>query len=116
MEIHPICNTGVANHVGQLTKGGEESKRAWMHHFIGNGLSAFEKMLNNPSTGRYCHGDQPTMADCCLVPQLYNARRFDVPLDGYRRLLAIDDSCRQHPAFQTAHPDAVGPPGGQAAQ
>jgi len=56
------------------------------------------------------------MADCCLVPQLYNARRFDVPLDGYRRLLAIDDSCRQHPAFQTAHPDAVGPPGGQAAQ
>lgn len=112
MEIHPICNMHVVKHVAGLTNGGEETKLAWMQHFISAGLSAFEKLLGHPSTGRFCHGDQPSMADCCLIPQLYNARRYDVSLDGFERITAIEKACAELAPFQAAHPDTVGPPGG----
>lgn len=110
MDIHPICNLGVARHVVELTGGGEEARIAWMHRFIGQGLSAFETLLDHPLTGTFCHGDEPGMADCCLMPQLYNARRVQLPLDGFKRILAIEAACEDHPTFKSAHPDAVGPP------
>ncbi len=112
MDIHPICNLGVARHVVELTGGGEEARIAWMHRFIGQGLSAFEALLAHPSTGPFCHGDKPGMADCCLIPQLYNARRVQLPLDDFERIVAIETACRAHPAFKAAHPDAIGPPAG----
>jgi maleylacetoacetate isomerase/maleylpyruvate isomerase len=69
------------------------------------GLHALEAMLAEMgSSGRFCHGDQPTLADCCLVPQLFNARRFEVNLSEFPRLLAIDAACNALQAFQNAHP------------
>lgn len=109
MEIAPICNLSVATHVAALT-GREDARVDWMAHFIGPGLEAFERLLAQGGTGRFCHGDQPGLADCCLVPQLYNARRWGVAVDHLPRIAAIADACAALPAFAAAHPDRVGPP------
>jgi maleylacetoacetate isomerase len=109
MEIHPVCNLGVATHVVELAGGGDETKAAWMQHFIGPGLTAFEALLEDPATGRFCHGDVPGLADCCLIPQLYNAQRWDVDLSGWPRINAIADACAALGAFAAAHPDEVRP-------
>ena len=112
MEIHPVCNSGVAAHVMEITGGGDAARKAWMQHFIGKGLTAFEAMLDNAATGRFCHGDEPTMADFCLVPQVYNADRWEVDTAHLHRILAIVDACNGIDAFADAHPDRVGPPVG----
>jgi len=109
MEIHPVCNLGVAQHVVELTGGGDEVKAEWMRHFISKGLSAFE-MLLAASDGPFCHGRQPTMADCCLIPQLYNADRWGVDISGFARTLEARDAANALKAFQDAHPDAIGAP------
>ncbi|WP_349358870.1 maleylacetoacetate isomerase [Stappia sp.] len=110
MEIHPVCNLSVAAHVAELTGGGDAAKVAWMQTFIGKGLAALEAMLDAPQTGTFCHGDTPTLADLCLVPQVFNARRWGVDLDGCPRLVAIDAACARLDAFAAAHPDRIGPP------
>lgn len=104
MDIHPICNTGTINHVMALTGGGNDVRVAWMQKFIGEGLAAFEQMLDDPATGTFCHGDQPTMADICLVPQVYNADRWGADISGYTRILTIVEACKALPAFQAAEP------------
>ncbi|MEE2866135.1 MAG: maleylacetoacetate isomerase, partial [Pseudomonadota bacterium] len=68
MEIHPVCNLGIVGHVAELTGGGDDAKKAWMQRFIGKGLAAFENLLDD--NGPFCHGETPSMADCCLMPQL----------------------------------------------
>ena len=103
-DIHPVCNLGVIGHVMELTKGGDAVRSAWMKKFIGDGLAAFETLLDHPATGRFCHGDQPTMADLCLLPQLYNARRWEADIASLPRLNAIADQCAALPAFQAAYP------------
>lgn len=105
MEIHPVCNSHVAAHVMSITGGGEEARIAWMQKFIGEGLSAFEKLLDSPSTGAFCHGERPGMADICLVPQVYNARRWNVDLASFPKLVEIADRCAELEAFANAHPD-----------
>lgn len=110
MEIHPVCNLHVAAHVAELTGGGDDAKRAWMQHFIAKGLAAFEGMLARGETGPFCHGAVPTMADCCLMPQLYNAARWGVDVSGHPRILAAAEVARALPAFADAHPDRIGPP------
>jgi len=110
MEIHPICNISVANHVAGLTGGGDEAKAAWMQHFITRGLEAVEKLLDHPATGRFCHGDSPGLGECCLIPQLYNARRWQVDFSIWPRIDAISDACNTLGAIGAAHPDATGPP------
>lgn len=105
MDIHPVCNLGVVSHVMANAEDGEAARRNWMRKFIGEGLAAFERLLDHPATGRFCHGDSPTMADFCLVPQVYNARRWDVDLSACPRLVAIDQNCAEIEAFARAHPD-----------
>ncbi len=106
MDIHPVCNLGVVLHVMQQSTDPEAARAAWMRKFIGEGLAAFEKMLDNPLTGAFCHGEQPTMADICLVPQVYNAERWGADLSGCPRLVAIVERCRKIPAFEAAQPTA----------
>ncbi len=106
MEIHPICNLRVARHAAAL---GGTTVEAWMKHFITDGLADFEAMLNRQPDGRFCHGDQVTLADICLVPQIYNARRWGVNLGNLARASAISARLEEIPAFAAAHPDRVCP-------
>ncbi|MCV3739056.1 maleylacetoacetate isomerase [Rhizobium sp. TRM96647] len=109
MDIHPVCNLGVVGHVMELTGQGEAARRDWMGKFIGEGLSAVERMLDDPRTGTFCHGATPSLADFCLVPQVYNAERWGVDLSGFSRIRGIAAACNALPAFQAAHPDRVKP-------
>ncbi|BCH26406.1 maleylacetoacetate isomerase [Mesorhizobium sp. L-8-3] len=104
MDIHPVCNLGPVAHVMELTKGGDAVRSEWMKKFIGEGLAAVEELLDHSSTGRFCHGDRPTMADLCLVPQVYNAKRWDADISGLERINAIVAACAKLPAFEAAYP------------
>jgi maleylacetoacetate isomerase len=108
MEIHPVCNLGVVKHVAEITGGGDAARADWMRHFIGKGLDAFESLLDDD--GPFCHGDAPTMADCCLMPQLYNAERWGVELSGLVRIRRAAEAASELEAFRAAHPDVIGPP------
>ncbi len=109
MEIHPVCNLSVAQHVLDLTGGGNDTRAEWMRHFIQKGLAAFEELLRN-SDGPFCFGVQPTMADCCLIPQIYNADRWGADVSAFARIREAADAAQDLKAFQDAHPDAVGAP------
>lgn len=105
-DIHPINNLRVLKYLSEQLGVSADQKNAWYRHWVALGLEALERQLaGHPATGRFCHGDTPTMADCCLVPQLYNARRFECDLSGYPTLLAIDARCAALPAFADALPD-----------
>lgn len=107
-EIHPVSNLAVLARVEALA--GAEARAAWNRENIACGLQALEAMLDHPGfTGRFCHGDRPGMADCTLIPQLYNADRWQVPFDHLPCLSAIADACASHPAFAAAHPDHFDP-------
>jgi maleylacetoacetate isomerase len=105
MEIHPVCNLGIVSHVMQQSDDPDAARVAWMGKFIREGLEAFERMLDRPETGEFCHGDRPSMADLCLVPQIYNAGRWHVDLSACPHATAIADRCERLPAFAAAHPD-----------
>lgn len=108
MDIHPICNTGVINHVTALVGEVENTRQAWMRKFIGEGLVAVEALLA-ALPGPYSCGDRVTLADICLVPQVYNARRWSVDLSGMPRIVAADAVLSALPAFADAHPDRFQP-------
>ncbi len=105
-DIHPLNNLRVLKYLTRDLGLNETTKDRWIATWIAQGFDALEAMAGE---GRYLGGDRPSIADCCLVPQMYNARRFDVPLDAYPRLTEIDAACMAHEAFQRAHPDAVKP-------
>ena len=105
-EIHPINNLRVLKYLVGTLKVDEEAKNTWYRHWVRVGLEAFERQLAQAAPSRYCHGDTPTLADCCLVPQIFNARRFDTPLDGLPRTMAVFDACMELPAFQKAQPSS----------
>ncbi|MDZ3831080.1 MAG: maleylacetoacetate isomerase [Sphingopyxis sp.] len=105
-DIHPLNNLRVLKYLTKDLGLNEQTKDRWYQHWIIEGFEALEAMAGE---GRYLGGDAPGIADCCLVPQMYNARRFDVPLDAYPRLVAIDAACMEVDAFQRAHPDAAKP-------
>jgi maleylacetoacetate isomerase len=107
MEIHPICNASVGAHVAEITGGGEEAKTAWMRHYITKGLIAVEALLAAGPETRFCNGETPGMADCCLIPQLYNADRWGVSTADWPHITRIAAACASMQAFATAHPDAV---------
>lgn len=104
-EIQPLGNLRVLKELAALGAS-EEQRSAWSRHWMRIGLQAFEEMLASSPQGRYCHGDTPTLADCVLVPQLYNARRFDMDVAEFPRIAAIAAACATHPAFIAAHPDS----------
>ena len=106
METHPVCNLSVAKHA-VTNSGGTMEMADWMQHFIPKGLNAFEAMLEG--NGPYCMGDRITMADLCLVPQVYNAHRWGVDLSGLPKINAIMENLEKLPAVQAAHPDRVKP-------
>jgi maleylacetoacetate isomerase len=108
MDIHPVCNLGPTGYVMELTGGGDAVRKAWMQKFIGEGLAAFELLLDHPASGRFCHGDTPTMADLCLAPQLYNALRWEVDLGAMPRTVAICKACESIDAFARAYPREPG--------
>ena len=105
-EIHPLNNTRVLNYLSGPMNLSDDAKRTWYHHWIAEGLQPLETLLAAGSaTGKFCHGDTPGMADCCLVPQLANARRFKCDVAPYPTLLAIEKNCQALEAFQRAAPD-----------
>ena len=84
----------------------EAAKLAWYHHWIAEGFTALEATLSNaPSRGDFCHGDTPTLADICLIPQVYNAERFECDLSAYPTSQRIAANCRSLPAFEKAAPE-----------
>lgn len=108
MEIHPICNLRVGRYV-EAASAGAITMAGWQKKFIGEGLASVEGMLNHPATGRFCHGEQITMADLCLLPQVYNARRWEVDVTSYVQICRIVAELEAIPAIAAAHPDKVKP-------
>ncbi|MBY5361195.1 maleylacetoacetate isomerase [Rhizobium leguminosarum] len=107
MDIHPICNLHVVSHLMSMTDK-PDAREEWMKHFIADGLGKLEAMIRE-ADGAFSVGDAPTMADLCLVPQVYNARRWGVELTAFKRIVDIDARCADLPVFQAAHPDRVRP-------
>jgi maleylacetoacetate isomerase len=108
-DIHPLNNLRVLKHLTGPLGASEEAKGDWIERWISAGFAALEA-LAAPRAGRFLFGAEPTLADVFLVPQMYNARRFDVPLEPYPALLRADSEATAHPAFAAAHPDAVRQP------
>jgi len=104
-DIHPIDNLRVLRYLLHTVGVEEAQKDAWYKYWIDVGLEALELQLSrDPATGRFCHGDAPTLADICLVPQLANARRVKMDLSPYPTLTRIEAACQALPAFAAAEP------------
>jgi maleylacetoacetate isomerase len=103
-DIHPLNNLRVLKYLKNELGHSQEEIDAWYAHWISEGLPGLEA-LAAPRAGKFLFGDGPTGADVCLVPQLYNARRYNVPLDAYPTLLRAEKNANQLDAFAAAHPD-----------
>ena len=103
-DIHPLNNTRVMKHLDAALGLAKEAREAWYAHWVSEGFAAIEPMLVANTRGPFCHGDTPTLADVCLLPQVFNAQRFKVPLEPFPRIRAIHDACMALPAFDDAHP------------
>ena len=102
-DIHPVCNPRVTAYLGY---GDEAARRRWIRHWTEQGLAPLEQRLAAwPERGHCCHGDEPTLADICLIPQAFNARRWDCDLSGYPVINAIYEHCIALPAFRAAAPE-----------
>ena len=114
-EIHPLNNPRVLKYLTGTLHADEDAKNAWYHHWVRQGLEAFERQLALLAAERqaqglapsvYCWGDTPTLADCCLVPQIFNGQRFNVDLGGLPLTMGAFDACMALPAFQKAQPSS----------
>lgn len=104
VDIHPVCNLQVAAYAVELT-GREEVRTDWMRRFIRPGMQAFEALLSAYDQTPFACGDRPTLVDICLMPQVYNARRWGAEIADLPHTMAAVAACEAHPAFQAAHPD-----------
>jgi maleylacetoacetate isomerase/maleylpyruvate isomerase len=104
-EIQPLNNLGVMNYLKDQAHLDAEGVNDWYAHWVRRGFSAVESWLSSSATGLFCHGDEPTLADCFLVPQVYNAERFSCDLEPYPTIRRITAECRSLPAFDEAAPE-----------
>ncbi|CAM4301322.1 maleylacetoacetate isomerase [Bordetella muralis] len=105
-DTHPLNNLRVLKYLKRELKVDDAAKDAWYRHWVDLGLGAVESLLaNSPATGKFCHGDTPGLADLCLVPQVYNARRLECDLSAMPNVVRIDAACRELQAFDLAAPD-----------
>jgi maleylacetoacetate isomerase len=105
-DIHPIDNLRVLNRLGEQFGADQAAKDVWYRHWISEGFDALEKTAGD---GPFLGGNAPNLADICLIPQLYNARRLALPLDAWPRLVAADAAGQALPAIAAVHPDRVKP-------
>jgi maleylacetoacetate isomerase len=105
-EIHPLNNLRVLKYLVRDLKVDDEAKNTWYRHWVREGMEAFERQLAQGPAGTYCYGNTPSLADCCLVPQIFNGQRFKVNFDGLPRTMAAFDACMKLEAFQRAQPSA----------
>jgi maleylacetoacetate isomerase len=103
-EIHPLNNPRVLKYVKNTLGHSQEEVDAWYRHWIADGLAKLQAELARIGTGRHCHGDAPGMADCCLVPQIFNAQRFACDLKPYPTVMRVFDACMRLEAFDRAQP------------
>ena len=105
-EIHPLNNLRVLQYFTNTWNVPQPEREEWIRHWVVDGFTALEKMLDgHPSTGEFCDGELPTVADCCLVPQVYNARRFGVDIEQFPTIARIERTCLALPAFEAARPE-----------
>ncbi|HZX70085.1 MAG TPA: maleylacetoacetate isomerase [Rhodanobacter sp.] len=106
-DIHPLGNLRVLQQLEAEFGASDEQRATWSRHWMGVGFKAIEAMLaGSAATGRYCHGETPGMADACLIPQVYNALRWKLPMDDYPTISRIHAACNELEAFQRAAPEA----------
>lgn len=104
-DIHPVNNLRVLQYLKREFAASEDQRTEWQKHWIALGFCAIEALLaQSPATGVWCHGDAPTLADICLIPQMANARRVNLDLSPYPTLLRIERTALSHPAFAAAQP------------
>jgi maleylpyruvate isomerase len=103
-EIHPLNNLRTLQHLKRALGQSEEQINTWYRHWIADGFAKLEADLARSPSGRFCHGDTPTMADCCLVPQVFNAKRYQSDLAPYPTVMRIFDACMRLEAFDRAQP------------
>lgn len=104
-DVHPLNNLRVLQYLENVLAVDKTARDTWYRHWVQIGFDALERTLTrDPATGRFCHGDVPTMADVFLVPQVFNARRYAVDMSPYPRIVGIDEECQKLPAFQSAAP------------
>ncbi|OAN11047.1 maleylacetoacetate isomerase [Photobacterium jeanii] len=107
-DIHPLNNLAVLNYLNSEWQIQQTEKMIWYHHWLKRGFTAFEHhLMHRTMPTDFCCGDTPTLADICLIPQVYNALRFDFDLTPFPLIQDIHRACEQLPAFQQAHPDRV---------
>lgn len=104
-EIQPLNNLGVMRYLRERMRQGDDSTSEWYAHWIDRGFAAIEHWLGQGGTGAFCHGDAATLADCFLVPQVYNAERFECDLEPYPLIRRITAHCRDQEAFRLAAPE-----------
>jgi len=102
-EIHPVNNLRVLQYLKRALGQNEDQINTWYRHWIADGLAKLEAELSG-SRGKFCHGDTPTMADCCLVPQIFNAKRYQSDLAPYPSTMRVFDACMKLDAFDRAQP------------
>ncbi|MFC4276105.1 maleylacetoacetate isomerase [Achromobacter aloeverae] len=103
-DIHPVNNLRILRYLQKVLQVTPEQKDAWYRHWIAEGLTAVENLLARHGHGPYCFGDAPTLADCCLVPQIANALRMECDISAYPKAMAVYAHCNAQPAFQRAQP------------
>jgi maleylacetoacetate isomerase len=107
MDIHPLGNLRVQQYLEKQLGADATAREDWTRHWMRVGFEALERVLaDSSSTGSFCEGEMPTMADCCLVPQVYNARRFGIDVAAFPTIARIDAACLALDAFQAARPEA----------
>lgn len=104
-DLHPLNNLRVLFYLKDPMGQSDDARNTWYRHWVAKGLGAFETALvSDARTGTFCHGNTPTLADICLVPQIFNAKRLECPLDAYPRVMRVFDACMKLPAFDAAQP------------